>query len=57
MSNAAAPSGLEWASPLPEEDVSGDRHCLSVLASPSCFGFLAFVGSLIAACAWHDLAI
>ncbi|MEV7116343.1 hypothetical protein [Streptomyces anulatus] len=30
---------------------------LTTLASPSCFGFLAFFCLLVAACATHDLAI
>ncbi|MFJ2093100.1 hypothetical protein ACIOEW_28085 [Streptomyces sp. NPDC087901] len=34
-----------------------EQGCLSVLASPSCFGFLLFVCLWIGVVAWHDLAI
>ncbi|WP_405749508.1 hypothetical protein OG232_04825 [Streptomyces sp. NBC_01411] len=40
-----------------EGELVTGRGCLSVLATPSCFGFLLFVSVWLLACAWHDLAI
>ncbi|WP_439082042.1 hypothetical protein [Streptomyces sp. WL006] len=48
------PQEVEPTGGSPAGDEPG---CLTTLASPSCFGFLAFVGLLIAAVASHDLAI
>ncbi|MEU4180750.1 hypothetical protein [Streptomyces sp. NPDC026589] len=45
------------ARPQDAEPSGEGPGCLTTLASPSCFGFLAFICLLIAACAAHDLAI
>lgn len=50
----ATPQGAEPPGGSPVDDGPG---CLTTLANPSCFGFLALVGLLIAAVASHDLAI
>ncbi|MFF2940151.1 hypothetical protein ACFVSQ_09945 [Streptomyces niveus] len=42
--------------PLPAAPLQGDgKGCLYVLSIPSCFGFLAFIGTLLLLAAVHDL--
>ncbi|WTL19764.1 hypothetical protein OG329_23875 [Streptomyces sp. NBC_01506] len=49
VSPSAAPSP---AAPPPQGD---GRGCLYALSIPSCFGFLAFIGTLLLLVAVHDL--
>jgi hypothetical protein len=58
MNSRSRPAGRDRLTHPPTDDALGeDLGCLTVLGSPSCFGFLAFVGILLAICACHDLAI